>query len=446
MTISALKCLNTINIVLTLFWRNIMLKNEKYALDIKNSTQEHHEWMKNSINLIASENITSLSVREALASDLSHRYAEGLPCNRLYQGCNYIDQVENLTIDLSKKLYHAEHANVQPISGLLANLASFFALGKCYDKIMALDVPVGGHISHASVSAAGIRGLKVSPHPFDEEAMNIDPDAMKKKIMEVKPKIVLLGGSVFLFPHPVREACEAAAEVGAKVMYDAAHVLGLIAGGKFQDPLKEGADLLVGSTHKTFPGPQGGIILCKEDIAHKIDSAVFPGVVSNHHLHHLAALGISTAEMLEFGEAYADQIIKNAKTLAENLYEQGFNVLCEDNGFTESHQVVMDVSKLGEASEFAQRLEENNIILNKNLLPWDDVNNSENPSGIRVGTQEITRRGLKESQMSEVAEYIKKVVMDGKTVKDEVSEFMNQYTKVHYCFKTTEAYDYIEFQ
>lgn len=422
-----------------------MFKNEKYALNIKEITKEHHEWMKNSINLIASENITSLSVREALASDLSHRYAEGLPCHRLYEGCGYIDQIENLTIDLSKKLFHAEHVNVQPVSGVVANLASFFALADYNDPMMALEVPVGGHISHANVSAAGIRGLKTIPHPFDENMMNIDSDAMKKEILEKKPKIVLLGGSVFLFPHPVSEAREAADEVGAKVMYDGAHVLGLIAGGCFQDPLKEGADLLVGSTHKTFPGPQGGIILCKEDIGDKIDEAVFPGVVSNHHLHHLAALGISTAEMLEFGADYAAQIIKNAQALAQNLHELGFKVLCEDQGFTESHQVVMDVSNLGKAAEFAKELETNNIILNKNLLPWDDVNRSDDPSGIRIGAQEITRRGLKESQMSEVAEYIKMVMMDNKNVAEDVSQFMNQFTNVHYSFQETPAYDYIEF-
>jgi len=422
-----------------------MFKNEKYALNIKEITKEHHEWMKNSINLIASENITSLSVREALASDLSHRYAEGLPCHRLYEGCGYIDQIENLTIDLSKKLFHAEHVNVQPVSGVVANLASFFALADYNDPMMALEVPVGGHISHANVSAAGIRGLKTIPHPFNENMMNIDSDAMKKEILEKKPKIVLLGGSVFLFPHPVSEAREAADEVGAKVMYDGAHVLGLIAGGCFQDPLKEGADLLVGSTHKTFPGPQGGIILCKEDIGDKIDEAVFPGVVSNHHLHHLAALGISTAEMLEFGADYAAQIIKNAQALAQNLHELGFKVLCEDQGFTESHQVVMDVSNLGKAAEFAKELETNNIILNKNLLPWDDVNRSDDPSGIRIGAQEITRRGLKESQMSEVAEYIKMVMMDNKNVAEDVSQFMNQFTNVHYSFQETPAYDYIEF-
>lgn len=422
-----------------------MFKNEKYALNIKNITKEHHEWMKNSINLIASENIASRDVREALASDLSHRYAEGLPCERMYQGCGYIDQVENLTIDLSKRLYNAEHANVQPVSGVVSNLASFFALADYNDTLMALEVPKGGHISHAGVSAAGIRGLKAISHPFDTDDMNIDPDAMNKIILEKKPKIVLFGGSLFLFPHPIHEAREAADEVGARIMYDGAHVLGLIAGGHFQDPLKEGADLISASTHKTFPGPQGGIILCKEEISSDIDEAVFPGVVSNHHLHHLAALGIATAEMLEFGKDYAGQIIKNAQELAINLHELGFNVLCEDKGFTESHQAVMDVSSLGSASEFAVELESNNIILNKNLLPWDNVNRTDDPSGIRVGTQELTRRGLKESHMSEVAEYIKKVVIDGKNVKDEVTEFINQFTTVHYAFKETPGYDYIEF-
>jgi len=268
---------------------------------------------------------------------------------------------------------------------------------------------------------------------------------MKREIIKNRPKIVLLGGSLFLFPHPVEDAREASDEVGAKVMYDGAHVLGLIAGGQFQDPLKEGADLLVGSTHKTFPGPQGGMILCREELKDTVDEAVFPGVVSNHHLHHVAALGISLAEMLEFGRDYTGQIIKNAKALAQSLYELEFDVLCEDQDFTESHQVAMDVKNIYSAAKMAKDMEANNIILNKNLLPWDDRNRIDDPSGIRVGTQEITRRGLKEAQMAEVAEFMKMVAMDSKNVKEEVTEFMNQYTKVHYAFKEDEAYKYIEF-
>ena len=422
-----------------------MSNNEKNVTEIQKLMKEHNDWMKNSINLIASENITSSQVMSATASDLSHRYAEGKCGERFYQGCKYIDDIESITVDLSKKIFKAEHANVQPISGVVANLAAFFAFSKPGDNLMALEVPVGGHISHANVSAAGIRGLNVYQHPFNEKIMNIDGDAMAKKILEVKPEIVLLGGSVFLFPHPVKEAREAADEVGATVMYDGAHVLGLIAGGKFQDPLREGADVMMGSTHKTFPGTQGGIILSKNEYADVIDDAVFPGVVSNHHLHHVAGLGIATAEMLEFGPDYANQTIKNAKALALALHEIGFNVLCEDLGFTESHQVVFDASNIGRASQLALDLEANNIILNKNLLPWDDVNRTDDPSGIRVGTQEITRRGMKESHMSEVANFIKKVAIDKANIKEEVSEFMNDYNKVHYAFEEGEAYKYLQF-
>lgn len=421
------------------------MENIDFVEHIRQSTIEHQNWMKNSINLIASENITSKAVKEVLASDLSHRYAEGLPNKRFYEGCKFIDEIENLTVQLSKTLFNAEHVNVQPTSGVVANLASFFALTKPNDILMALRVPYGGHISHAEMSAAGIRGLKIKAHPFDNETMNIDADAMKKDILQTKPKLVLLGGSLFLFPHPVKEAREAADEVGAKVMYDGAHVLGLIAGEKFQDPLKEGADLMVGSTHKTLPGPQGGIIFTTNELKQTIDTAVFPGVVSNHHLHHVAGLGIACAEMLEFGKDYALQTIKNSKRLAECLYDLDFNVLCPDLDFTESHQLVMDITSKGSSSEISQNLEANNIIVNKNLLPWDGSTKTSEPSGIRLGTQEITRRGLKMSEMEVVADFINSVVVKEKNVKNDVVEFMSDYTTLHFSFKPEEAYEYITF-
>ncbi len=420
----------------------------QYEEDVKtfeNLIKNHNEWMENSINLIASENITSPQIKTALASDLSHRYAEGQAGDRLYEGCKYIDDIETLTINLSKKLFNAEYVNVQPISGVTANLATFFAFTKPGDKIMTMSVPMGGHISHENVSAAGIRGLKNVFYPFNNEIMNIDADIMQKRILEEKPKIVLLGGSLFLFPHPVKEAVEAASEVGAKVLYDGAHVLGLIAGKQFQDPLKEGADAVMGSTHKSFPGPQGGIILAKGEYENKINNAVFPGVVSNHHLHHLAGLGIATAEMMEFGQDYAKQIVKNAQALAQALHEEGFNVMCEDQGFTKSHQVAMNVADVKNASILAKELEANNIILNKNLIPGDDVNNSDNPSGIRIGTQEVTRLGMKEQQMKDIAHLIKKVAMDDANIKQEVIEFVEDYKTVHYAFEEKEAYKFIKF-
>ena len=420
----------------------------QYEEDVKtfeNLIKNHNEWMENSINLIASENITSPQIKTALASDLSHRYAEGQAGDRLYEGCKYIDDIETLTINLSKKLFNAEYVNVQPISGVTANLATFFAFTKPGDKIMTMSVPMGGHISHENVSAAGIRGLKNVFYPFNNEIMNIDADIMQKRILEEKPKIVLLGGSLFLFPHPVKEAVEAANEVGAKVVYDGAHVLGLIAGKQFQDPLKEGADVVMGSTHKSFPGPQGGIILAKGEYENTINNAVFPGVVSNHHLHHLAGLGIATAEMMEFGQDYAKQIVKNSQALAQALHEEGFNVMCEDQGFTKSHQVAMNVANVKNASILAKELEANNIILNKNLIPGDDVNNSDNPSGIRIGTQEVTRLGMKEQQMKDIAHLIKKVAMDDANIKQEVIEFVEDYKTVHYAFEEKEAYKFIKF-
>ena len=412
---------------------------------IMRATQAHHSWYRDCLPMIASTNLMSRKARLLAASDLAHRYAEGVVGHRFYQGCRYIDLIEAKTIELAKDLFRAEHVNVQPTSGVNANIAAFFALAKPGDTIMSLDVPQGGHISHVRYSAAGVRGLCVIPHPFDSEIMNIDSDRMAAMIRDKKPRIVLLGGSLFLFPHPVKEASDAASEVGATVVYDGAHVLGLIAGKRFQDPLREGADVVTGSTHKTFPGPQGAIIFCKEEQREKIDEAVFPGTVSNHHLHHLAGLGVSLAEMIEFGEDYASDVIANAKSLAQSLYERGFDVLCEPYGFTESHQVAVNVTKAGGSTEIATRLEEANIIVNKNLLPGDPVSVTVEPSGIRIGTQELTRIGMGASEMEVIAEFFKRIVFDHESpesVRSDVVELKSGYQKVCYCFDDTDAYGF----
>jgi glycine hydroxymethyltransferase len=401
--------------------------------DVTRSVRAHHKWFRESLPLIASENITSPAVRQLLASDFGHRYAEGKVGHRYYQGVKYIDEVEQYAIDLALKLFRAEHVNVQPISGVNANIAAFFALSSQNDVLMALDTSHGGHISHGTKSGPGIRHLRIVKHPFDYEEMNIDTDAMLTTIYEKRPKIILFGASLFLFPHPVKEACDAARDVGATIVYDSAHVLGLIAGEQFQDPLNEGVDVMTGSTHKTFPGPQHGIIFSTRALADAIDDAVFPGTVSNHHLHHVAGLAVTLVEMLEFGKAYAQQTIKNAKTLGAALHDYGFNVLCPDKEFTESHQIVLDV---GRASVFAVALEEANIIANKNLLPWDDHNAPENPSGLRFGTQELARLGMKESEMKIVAGLVARV-LNGEApekVKKDVVEFKNNYQEVEYCF------------
>ena len=231
-----------------------MAQYEEKVTKFNELMKDHNDWMRNSINLIASENVTSSAVKTAMVSDLSHRYAEGQAYERFYQGCTYIDEIEDITKKLSCELYDCTYANVQPVSGVTANMAAFFGFSNIGDKMMAMNIPYGGHISHAKVSAAGICGLTTYDHPFDPSIMNIDIDAMNKKIRELEPKIILFGGSLFLFPHPIKEAVDAANEVGATILYDAAHVLGLIAGKQFQDPLKEGATAMMASTHKTFPG------------------------------------------------------------------------------------------------------------------------------------------------------------------------------------------------
>ena len=412
---------------------------------IMRATEAHHIWYRDCLPMIASNNLTSKRVRLLAATDLAHRYAEGVVGHRFYQGCRYIDEIEAKTITLAKDLFRAEHANVQPTSGVNANIAAFFALADPGDTIISLEVPQGGHISHVRYSAAGVRGLRVIAHPFDPEIMNIDADRMVARIRETKPRIVLLGGSLFLFPHPVSEACEATHEVGATVVYDGAHVLGLIAGNCFQDPLREGADVMTGSTHKTFPGPQGAVIFCKEGLSEKIDEAVFPGTVSNHHLHHLAGLGVSLAEMIEFGDDYASDVIANAKSLAQSLYERGFDVLCEPHGFTESHQVAIDVTQAGGSIRAATKLEEANIIVNKNLLPGDHVSVTVEPSGIRIGTQELTRIGMGASEMDAIADFMKRIVLDDESpesVRDDVIELKSGYQRVCYCFDDTNAYGF----
>ncbi len=412
-------------------------------------TNKHHEFFKYSIPLIASENVTSYLVRRFYTSDFGHRYAEGRVGKRFYQGCAFIDELEALAIDLTKKLFEVEHANVQPISGTIANMAVFFALTNPGDTIMSLSVPHGGHISHDKFSAAGLRGLNVKYYAFDNENFNIDVDATKRKVekLEVKPKVFVLGASLFLFPHPVKEISEIARDVGAKVVYDASHVLGLIAGKQFQDPIREGADVVTASTHKTFPGPQRAVIMCRKELAKTIDKGVFPGVVSNHHIHSLAGYVATCLEMMKFGEAYAKQIVKNAKRLAESLYNLGYDVLCPDLGFTESHQIVVDVSKFGGGDKIARMLEDVGIILNKNLLPWDDVKNADNPSGIRIGVQEVTRLGMKEEEMDTIAELID-MTIKGKRNKDEirkmVREFKSNYVTVKYTFEECPAYDFPE--
>ncbi len=423
--------------------------------------EKHHSWMRDTINLIASENVHSPAVREAMQVDFSDRYAEGWPGERVYAGTKYIDEVEIMANELTKTLFRADFADVRPISGVLANLSILTAFTEPGDRMMCLSIPTGGHISSARHrlwgTAGRVRGLKIQYFKYDEYELNIDVDGTIRKIERLKKKgkhidFYMFGASVFPFPHPISEIAEVAKGYGAYVNHDAAHVAGLVGANIFQDPLREGANSLTFSTHKTLPGPQGGCIAAHEEFADRIKRGVFPALHSNHHLHHVAAKAVAMAEMIAFGKEYSKQIIKNAQALGSALMEEGFKVLAEHKGFTKSHVLLIEVANtpLQNGRVVEEKLEEANIIINRNLLPWDKRFGRDyiRPGGIRLGTSEVTRLGMKEGEMSQIAEFMRKIVFDQKSPKavaKEVAQFRKEFQKVHYAFDTArDAYDYVK--
>jgi glycine hydroxymethyltransferase len=366
--------------------------------------------------------------------------------------------VELICNELAKKVFRSEFADCRATSGVVANLAIYAAFSHPGDYMIAASIPNGGHISHGKKENFGtaglVHGLNIEYYPFSKEEMTIDVDQTKKKIQEMvrdgkSPKLGMFGGSLFLFPHPVKELSDFMHEHDIYINYDGAHVAGLIAGGEFQDPLKEGADSMTMSSHKTLWGPQGGIIVSLEKHAEAIKKAVFPGNTSSHHLHHVAGKAIALAESLQFGKDYAKQVIKNARVLAEELVRFGFGVLGEKKGYTASHQIAVDVSKFDDGGTIEKELEKANIILNRQLLPGDIKAGRHymHPSGVRIGVPETTRLGMKESEMKEIAEFIKRVVVDKQdphTVAKDVAEFRKRFQQLHYTFNNTiGAYEYI---
>ena len=362
-------------------------------------------------------------------------------------------------MDLAKRLFNAEFADVRPISGVVANLAIYSAFSNPGDVMIAPSIPAGGHISHGKKEHSGtaglVHGLEIEFFAFDPEEMNIDVEKTKAKIQELDkqgklPKIAMFGGSVFLFPHPVKELADFLKGYNIHINYDAAHVAGLIAGDQFQDPLREGVDTMTMSTHKTLFGPQGGLVLAFEKDADAIKKATFPGLTSSHHIHHMAGKAVTFAEALEFGKEYASQTIKNAKLLAAELANLGFKVLGEKMGYTESHQTVVNVLDYGDGGKIEADLEKANIIVNRQLIPGDlkAKRNYMSPGGIRLGTSEITRLGMKESEMQQIASLIKQVIIDKKDPKEitsQVIDFRKNYQKTEYCFDNKlGAYEYVK--
>ena len=409
---------------------------EKEVTEVEQQIQKQNQWRDNCINLIASENVLSQRARSQAGSDFAHRYAEGHPGERYYRGTSFIDDIENQLKTNLKILFECDHSEVRPISGTNANEAFFSRFVNPGAVVMVNSTPAGGHISHHREGSLGKFTKNIIDIPLTGDGYHMDVEKTTFLIEKTKPKLIVLGKSLFLFPEPIVEIADVCQKYNTKIMYDAAHVLGLIAGKQFQRPLLEGAYLMTGSTHKTYFGSQRGIILSnmEEDQWRLIDRGAFPGSSSNHHLDTLAQMAICTFEFMEFGEQYAADTIKNAKALATELDRHGFDVQGKEFGFTETHQVAVNVRNFRGGEKVSKTLEINDIILNMNMLPHEPLKNHDRPDGIRIGVQEMTRVGMGEQEMGRIAELIKECIIDNKTVKEEVSRFRSQFQEVNYSY------------
>ena len=437
----------------------------KLALGLFEANDNHERYRSEEcLNLIASEGLKSPAVKEmlSLSQDLESRYAEGendLEGHvkvRHYQGQKYIIQIENYVADLMKDLFGCNWVDVRLVSGTHSNLATFKGISMLTknNRMVVSPLSAGAHITHDYSGLAGrVLGLETINHAYNIDKLNIDAEKSATIIDSTRPGIVTFGGSLFQFPHPVRELAPVSKETGAYVVYDAAHVLGLIAGGEFQDPFKEGVDFITASTHKTFPGPQGGIILANsgtermDKAIKKVQHSIFPLTTSNTHLGRLPALGLAALELKLYGKELAKQTIKNSQAAGKYLFESGVKVLGDKYGFTRSHQIAVDVRNYGGGRKIASDLEKANMILNKNLLPYDDQHNRKDPSGLRIGFQDVTRRGFKAEDIECLCSLILDVVKDKRKtveVKKDVIKLRQSFKEIQYGFQSVnEAKDYL---
>ncbi len=372
---------------------------------------------RSKIELIASENFVSEAVMEAMGSPLTNKYAEGYPGKRYYGGCEYVDVAEKLAIERAKKLFGAEHANVQPHSGAQANMAVFFAVLKPGDKVLGMSLAHGGHLTHGSPVNMSGKWFDIIPYEVSETDAYIDYDHLREIALREKPKMIIAGASAYPRTIDFKKFREIADEVGAYLMVDMAHIAGLVAAGLHPNPVPY-AHFTTTTTHKTLRGPRGGMILCKEEFAKAIDKAVFPGIQGGPLMHVIAGKAVCFKEALsdEF-KAYQTQIVKNAAALAEGLKKRGINLV---SGGTDNHLMLVDLRSLHITGKQAQHdLDEVNITCNKNGIPFDP----ESPfvtSGIRLGTPAVTSRGMKEADMDEIAECIYLTLSDFEKNADEV--------------------------
>ncbi len=392
------------------------------------------------INLLAPEAPTSPAVRALLSSEVGTRAAEGHigMVNRWFAGTKYIDEIESLCVELLKQAFRSNYADHRLVASMIGNLTVYTALTEPGDVIMSISQPFGGHSSNRIDGPAGVRGLKIVDIPMDANELVVDLDQFRKMAPLVRPKLVALGASMTLFPFPLREMTEIIAEWGGKIFFDGAHQIGLIAGGQFQDPLREGAAVMTGSAGKTFSGPQSGIIVWDDpSLTEGITHAIFPVLAATHQVNRVAALAVAAAEMIEFGQRYMAQIVRNAQALGAALERRGISVLGAHKGYTGTHQVIADVRAFGGGLDTAHLLARANLVTNKNLIPSDTAESWDRPGGLRLGTIEVTRYGMREKEMDSIADFMARVLIEKQspeTVVEDVIEFRQGYQTLFYNF------------
>ena len=387
--------------------------------DIYAAMERELQRQRDHIELIASENFVSRAVMEAMGSHLTNKYAEGYPGKRYYGGCQYVDEVETLAIERAKQLFGAEHANVQPHSGSQANTAVYLALLKPGDTILGMDLTHGGHLTHGSKASISGKYFNATFYGVNRETETIDYDALLEKAHEVQPKLIIAGASAYPRFIDFKRMREIADEVGAYLMVDMAHVAGLVAAGVHPSPVPY-ADVVTTTTHKTLRGPRGALILCKEELAKKIDSAVFPGTQGGPLMHIIAAKAICFKEDLSDDfKAYQTQVVKNAAALAKTLQDGGVRLV---SGGTDNHLMLADVMSLGRTGAQVQELlDMANITANKNTIPFETLSVRET-SGMRFGSPAVTTRGMKEKEMREIGESIVRLIREGESAVPAVRE------------------------
>lgn len=399
-------------------------------LEVYNLIKKEEKRQKQHIELIASENFVSPAVRQAVASVLTNKYAEGYPQKRYYCGCENVDQIESLAIQRAKKLFNAEHANVQPHSGANANFAVFTALLKPGDTILGMSLPAGGHLTHGTkVNASGKYFNSIS-YGLDPQSELIDYDQVQRLALEFKPKLIVAGASAYPRFIDFKKFRQIADSVGAYLMVDMAHVAGLVAAGLHPNPC-EFADVVTTTTHKTLRGPRGGMILCKEELAKKIDSAVFPGTQGGPLEHIIAGKAVMFNEAFspEF-KKYQSQVLKNCKVLANELINYGFRLV---SGGSDNHLILVDLTPFNETGKhISDLLHMANITTNKNSIPNEKLSPTIT-SGLRLGTPAVTTLGMKENEMIEIAQMIYKIVTQKekavKEVKKQAIQLMKRFVK-----------------